>query len=196
MKEKQSSLATFFKIDVAIETVLKYISYIAGAITFLIALFVTINIVTTKVFTWSIPGVTEWVTYLFIGMIYFSIGYVRLSMGLVSVDVISNHLPSAVNDAVTVLSDIAGAVCYGMVARYAWPLMLSNLQLHVYSSTGTGKFLIWPFNAIIMVFAGIFAFTMLWHILRLFVYKMHGRRPGSLEELERRQWKKREEDAA
>lgn len=196
MKERRAPVAAFFKVDVAIETVLKYISYLAGGITFLIALFVTINIVTTKVFTWSIPGVTEWVTYLFIGMIYFSIGYVRLSMGLVSVDVISNHLPNVVNDVITVLSDIAGAVCYGMIARYAWPLLMSNLQLHVYSSTGKGKFLLWPFNLIVMVFAGVFAFTMLWHIVRMLVYKMHGRRPASLAELERRRAEGKGEDLA
>jgi TRAP-type C4-dicarboxylate transport system permease small subunit len=186
VKNESSALERFFRVDVAIENVLKYISYLSGAITFFIALFVTINIITTKVFTWSIPSVTEWVTYLFIGMIFFSVSYVRLSMGLVSVDVISNHLPGVVNDIIAVLSDLVGAVCYGMIAWYAWPLAVDNFKLKVYSSTGVGRFPLWPFNIVIMIFSGVFAFTMLWHIVRLFVYRMHGRRPASLDEFRQR----------
>ena len=168
----------FFKIDCAIETLFKWISYLSGILTFIIAVVVTANVITTKLFTWSIPGATEWVSYLFCGMFYFAISYVKLSQGLVAVDILSNRFPPVVNDIVTIFSDLAAAVLYGMIGYYAFPLLQKNMQYHIMSSTGSGAFPLWPFNGIVMVFSSLFAFTMLWHIVRLFVYKQHGERPA------------------
>lgn len=167
----------FAKIDCAIENGFKRISYLSGFLTFIIAIVVTINIITTKLFSWSIPSATEWVSYLFCGMFYFAISYVKLSQGLVAVDILSVHFPPVVNDIITIFSDLAAAALYGMIGYYALPLLQKNLNYHVMSSTGTGAFPLWPFNGIVMVFSTLFAFTMIWHIVRLLVYRQHGERP-------------------
>lgn len=170
----------FFKVDCAVETGFKWISYLSGILTFIIAVVVTINIITTKLFSWSIPSASDWVSYLFCGMFYFAISYVKLTQGLVAVDIFSNHFPGIVNDVISIFSDLAAAVLYGMIGYYALPLLQKNLKYHIMSSSGTGAFPLWPFNGIVMIFSTLFALTMLWHIVRLIVYRMHGERPREL----------------
>ena len=157
----------FLKVDKTLEAITRYISYASGVIAFLIAVIVTINIITTKLFNWSIPSCNDYVAYMFCGMFYFAISYVRLSTGLVSVDIFTNKFPKAVNNVITVVSDILGFVLYGMIGYFSIALMLKNMQYHVTSSTAKGNFELWPFNLIVVVFSFMFAFTMLWHIVRL-----------------------------
>lgn len=183
MKEKHP-IKSFFKVDICIEKGLKYISYLATIIALIIAVSATVNIITTKLLTWSVPNVNMWITYLFIGLVFFSVPYVRLTTGLISVDIITNRFPDKLNDIITIVSDLVGFICYGLISRYAYPLLVTNYTHHVTSSTGVGNFPLWPFNLILMIFSGLFALTMLWHIVRLIVYKMHGRRPVNLEQLE------------
>ncbi len=167
----------FCKIDNIVENVFKWMSYVSGILTFIIAVLVTVNIITTKLFSWSIPSATDYVSYMFCGLFYFAIGYVRLTQGLVAVDIFTQHFPSVVNDIITIFSDLVATGLYGMIGFYALPLMQKNMKYHVSSSTAAGSFELWPFNAIVMIFSLLFAFTMIWHIVRLFVYKQNGERP-------------------
>lgn len=66
----------FKKADHIVESITRYISYASGVLAFLIAVIVTINIITTKLFNWSIPSCNDWVAYLFCGMFYFAISFV------------------------------------------------------------------------------------------------------------------------
>lgn len=159
----------FYKVDKTIEAVTRCISYASGIIAFLIAVIVTVNIITTKLFNWSIPSCNDWVAYMFCGMFYFAIPYVRLSTGLVSVDIFTNKFPKAVNNVITVISDLMGLVLHGMIGYYSISLLKKNMQYHVTSSTAKGNFELWPFNLIVVIFSFVFAFTMIWHIIRLFV---------------------------
>ncbi len=167
----------FCKIDNAVENVFKWLSYVSAVLTFMIAVLVTINIITTKLLSWSIPSATDYVSYMFCALFYFAIGYVRLTQGLVAVDIFTQRFPPIVNDIITVFSDLVAIGLYGMIGCFALPLMQKNMKYHVSSSSATGSFELWPFNAIVMIFALLFALTMVWHIVRLFVYKQHGERP-------------------
>lgn len=159
----------FYKIDRTVETITKYFSYVSGIVAFLIAVIVTINIITTKLFNWSIPSCNDWVAYLFCIMFYFAIPFVRLSTGLVSVDILTNKFPKTVNNMITVFSDVLGFVLHGMIGYYSISLLQKNIKYHVTSSTAKGNFELWPFNLIIVVFSILFSLTMLWHIVRTFV---------------------------
>ena len=170
-------LERFYKVDGIVENVFKWLSYVSGIASFLIGFLVTLNIITSKLFNWSIPSVNDWVSYMFLLMFCFAISYVRLSQGLVSVDILTKRFPDKLNDAITVFSDIVGFVLYGLIGYYAWPLMLKNLKYHVRRSYTKGSFDLWPFNLVLMIFFSLFALTMIWHIIRLFVYKQHGERP-------------------
>ena len=160
----------FKKADGIIELITKYISYASGALAFIIAMLVTINIITTKLFNWSIPSCNDWVSYLFCGMFYFAISYVRLSTGLVSVDIFTNKFPKSVNNAISFFSDLLGLILHSLIGYYSISLMAKNFKYHVLSSTAKGNFELWPFNLIVVVFSFMFAFTMLWHIIRQLVY--------------------------
>ena len=162
-------METFQKIDKTVKAIFRWISYISAALTFIIAVMVTINILGLKIFNWSIPSCNDWVSYLFCGMFYFAIGFVRLDMGLVSVDTLTNHFPKKVNMAISVFSDIAGAVIFVLIGYFSISLLGKNYKYKLMSSTAAGHFPLWPFNLIVVIFSFLLAFTMIWHILETFL---------------------------
>lgn len=95
----------------------------------------------------------------------------RLSTGLVSVDILTNKFPKTVNDTISIFSDIVGLILYSLIGYFSISLLSKNMKYHVASSTAKGSFELWPFNLIVVVFSFMFAFTMIWHIIRTVVNK-------------------------
>ena len=156
----------FQKIDGVIVKILKKISIISGLLMAIIAVLATANVLTSKILTWSIPSVNDWITYLFVGVVYCSIAYCRLGDGLISVDILSAHYPKIVKNIFSMICDLIGGFIFVMIVKCSIPLFKNNFDLNVMSSTGKGSFPLWPFNLAIVVFSAIMALAMAWGIVR------------------------------
>ena len=138
----------FSKIDKLLIKIFGKIALLSGIFMIIISFLATANVLTSKLFKWSIPAANDWVTYLFLAAVYCSIVYVRLDTGLIAVDLLSSHYPAIVKNLISIIADVCGILIFGAIF---------------------GAFPLWPFNLIIIIFALLMIVAMIWCILRVFV---------------------------
>ena len=159
----------FYKLDKKLTKIFGKISILSGIFMIIISYLATANVLTSKLFKWSIPAANDWVTYLFLAAVYCSIVYVRLDTGLIAVDLLSSHYPPVVKNILSIVADGCGIAIFGAIFRYSIPLLQQNFKYHAMSSTANGAFPLWPFNLIIIIFTLLMMLAMIWCILRVFV---------------------------
>ena len=169
---------TFKRIDKIIMSITKSVSLISGILMVIIAVLATANVLTSKIGKWSIPGVNDWITYLFLGVVYCSIAFVRLDSGLIQVDILSNHYPPVLKNILGIISDLFGIGIFALIFWYGIPLFKENLRFKQMSSTAAGSFVLWPFNLIILIFSIMMIIAIIWSIIRVFVYGITKPQPG------------------
>lgn len=160
----------FSKIDKLLLKIFGKISILSGIFMIIISFLATANVLTSKLFKWSIPAANDWVTYLFLAAVYCSIVYVRLDTGLIAVDLLSSKYPAVVKNLISIIADVCGIIIFGAIFRYSLPLFQQNFKYHTMSSTATGAFPLWPFNLIIIIFTLLMIVAMIWCILRVFIH--------------------------
>ncbi len=158
----------FEKADRTIMRVVSFLALFSGLFMAVIAVAATANVLSSKIFMWSIPSINDYITYLFLGVVYCSIAYCQLGPGLICVDIISRHYPPLVSNLLSVLSSLLGMGIFGLIFHYSVPLFRENLAMKVMSSTGKGGFPLWPFNLTVVVFSALMVLAMAWTIVRVF----------------------------
>ena len=106
----------FYKLDKKLTKIFGKISILSGIFMIIISFLATANVLTSKLFKWSIPAANDWVTYLFLAAVYCSIVYVRLDTGLIAVDLLSSHYPPVVKNILSIVADGCGIAIFGAIS--------------------------------------------------------------------------------
>ena len=170
--EKELNHPKFRKVDAIVVKIFRYISYPAAILLVIIALIATINVITSKLFSWIVPSNIDWITYLIIPVVFLSLAHVQLDRGLVTVDFISSHYPKKLKDTIDIISDVLLIFINAFIGYRGFVLMFDKIATKEMSSTDAGSFYLWPFCLILGFGMFCFAFTSFWCILRT-VFNVH-----------------------
>lgn len=176
-----NELRGFEKIDAFMLKLSRWISYLVGASILIIMLLALVNVIVTKLFKFSVPSATEWITYLNILSVFPAVAFVQLDRGHTRVDLFDNHFPRFVQKIIEAGGNILGAALCFLISWRAFVLFQDQFRKGTMSSTSTltkGAFPLWPFSLMLAVFCTIWALAFIWSIIRIFM-----RKNGKTEEM-------------
>ena len=155
------------KADRLVDAGSRYISYISTACLLFVCLLAFVNVLTNKLFTYTIPNQHEIIEYLLIPIVYFSVANIQLTRGLTNVDFIVKRLPAWVNRLVAFLSFVMGAFVYSFAAYRGWFLLVKFMRNSEMSSNSASAFPLWPFVLIYIIGTVFLVLAFLWSLVRL-----------------------------
>lgn len=162
----------FERIDQAVFRFTKWISYLVGAAILVIMLLALVNVLVSKIFKFSIPSSTEWITYLNILAVFPAVAFVQLDRGHTRVDLFDNKFPPVVRMVIEIFSDLVGMAVCGLVSWRAFVLFQEHIQKGTMSSSSAltkGAFPLWPFSLVLSIFCALWLLTFAWSIVRCVV---------------------------
>ena len=165
MQERSSK---FLKVDSVVVKALKWISFISAVAMTVVAVIATVDVVMAKVFGSGLKNATEIIEYLLIPIVYCSCSYLCVSQGLINVDLLLAKFPRWAHIAVNALSDLMGAACSFLLARWGYNRFAALIVSGEKSSTSSYAFRLWPFGLCFFVGMVLLCFAMLWRFVRDF----------------------------
>lgn len=171
-KEVSAAQSRFERVDRAMLTISRYISYLVGAAILIIMFLALINVVVTKLFKFSVPSATEWITYLNILAVFPAVAFVQLDRGHTRVDLFDNRFPGFVQQIIQIFSDLLGMVLCGLISWRTFVLFQDQIQKGTMSSSSAltkGSFPLWPFSLLLSVFCALWLLAFAWSIIRTLV---------------------------
>lgn len=180
-QQKSARIKALWNVDRRIMKVTRGISYVAAFCMLLIAIIATANVIAAKIFSANYPSANDYVTYLFVIVIYCSLPNMHLERVLINVDILSNHFKKTLNVIIGVISDLLGIAVFALMSAGSFDVFVSYFEYKELSSIGArGAFQIWPFPLLMCVFCGIMALTFVWNLIRRSVYGGERRAPYAL----------------
>lgn len=167
------------KIDKVIFKIMYAVSICAGLALMIAAVLCSVDSISTKVFSWSVPNGTEWVTYLNIPIVFLAMGYIQVERGNTVVDLVSNKFPKALNKFVQILGCLLGVGISVFLMYCEYTLMVTKFSSGTRASAAAGSFVVWPFALIITLGYLLVAVAFLWSIFRILLIAPE-RRMGAL----------------
>ncbi len=180
LRQDNDRLTGFGRADRVVLRVSRCISYIVGAAILIIMLLALLNVITSKLFKFSIPSATEWITYLNILAVFPAVAFVQLDRGHTRVDLLDHLMPGAGKKIIEVFSDLLGAGVCVLLSWRAFVLFEDQLRMGTMSSSSAltkGAFPLWPFSLALGLFCALWMLTFLWSILRCFI-RTHEKEEG------------------
>lgn len=159
----------FWKLDGYLSRVMKSLSYIPAGCLLIVAVIATVNVITSKLFHWSVPSVNDWIEYFLIPIVYLSLAYVQLDRGMISVDFLSKRLPKWFNNTLNSIWDVIFAFFSFYIAHNMYGLMLEQISLHKRSSVLAGSFPLWPMAMILGLGMALYGVCILWTVIRRYM---------------------------
>lgn len=186
MAQKDCAQSGFDRIDGIVLKISRIISYMVGAAILIIMLLALINVIVSKIFKFSLPSSTEWITYLNILAVFPAVAYVQLDRGHTRVDLFDNRFSAPVKKAIEVFSNFVGMVICGLISWRTFVLFLDQLAKGTSSSSSTltkGAFPLWPFSLLLSFFCALWLLAFGWSIARVFVsMKKNSGQPTNMED--------------
>ena len=176
METKQSGW--YQKTDKAVMKMLWAISTISGVCLVGIMLVAFFNVIGEKVFHQGVPGSTEIITYLHVPVVFLAASYVTLDNGHTKIDLISKHLPKAVQKVISTIGYIIATGICGFVAYNGFIRMGELISNHTKSSVSGFGFSVWPFALLFSVGMAMLAISFLWAIVRQYADPDYERKSG------------------
>ncbi len=158
------------RIDQGIYQMMRAFSWISGGAVIAIMLLAFLDVICSKLFSFGIPGATEWITYLNVILVLPTLAYIQLDTGHINVELFSKMNPK-VKTVIRVFSNILGLGCSGFLGICACKLMLSYMERGTMSATSAmakGAFLLWPFVGVFALGFIVFAISIVWSLVREF----------------------------
>lgn len=167
------------KVDKVIFKFMYGVSILAGLSLILAALLCTVDSLSSKIFSFSIPNGTEWVTYLNIPIVFLAMGYIQVERGNTTVDLISKKFPKALQKIIQIFGCLLGFAISAFLAYCEFDLTLDKLQAGSKASSAASSFVVWPFALVIAIGYALVAISFLWCIFRVILIPPE-RRQGAL----------------
>lgn len=158
----------FQRLDHKLKRATACLSWISTACMLSVALVAFVDVITSKLFSWGIPGATEYITYMLIPIIYLAIAYVQLTDGPVCVDMFYAKFSRTGKRITDVIGNLIAVGVDVYMTRCGVSLTGEMLRLAKRSSTSSVSFPLWPFAAIFTLGMGLLVLCHLWTMLRVF----------------------------
>lgn len=157
----------FLKADRIITRITKWYSMIATICIIVAMVLCVLDVITSKVFNFTISMGVELVTWLLIPIVYTTLAYIQLDGGHINVDLVQKHLPKSVNNVINTINCLLGCALCTFTGYRSWVLAMSYLAKHQKSSLASYGFVLWPFAMLIAIGFFSLAFSYIWTILRM-----------------------------
>lgn len=155
------------KIDKVIFKFMYGVSFLAGLSLILAAVLCSVDALSSKIFSFSIPNGTEWVTYLNIPIVFLAMGFIQVERGNTTVDLLSKKFPPVFQKIIQIFSCVLGFAISAFLAYCEFDLTLDKLTAGTKASSAGHSFVIWPFALVIAIGYALVAIAFLWCIFRI-----------------------------
>lgn len=157
----------FLKADKIVTKIAKWYSMIAAVCIVIAMVLCVLDVITSKLFNYTLSAGVELVTWLLIPIVYTTLAYIQLDSGHINVDLVQKHLPKSVNNVINAVNCLLGCAVCVYTGHRSWGLAMSYLAKHQKSSLASYGFVLWPFAMLIAIGFFTLAFTYIWTILRM-----------------------------
>lgn len=183
MKEHPVAL----RIDKAVFRFMHAVSMASMVALLAVAVICSVDSLSTKIFSTSIPSGTDWVTYLNIPVVFLAMGFLQVERGNTVVDLLSNKFPPVVQKVIRTASNVLGTAICGYLGYCQFRLTADKFAKHAMSSSQMSAFPVWPFALIIAIGYSLVAVSFFWCIFREYLVPDDQRagafrRPEEMEE--------------
>lgn len=157
------------KIDKVVYKIMYIVSLFAALSLVIAALVCTVDSLSTKIFSYSLPNGTEWVTYLNIPIVFLAIGFIQVERGSTTVDIVSQKFPAGLKKVLEFVGYLLGFVISGFMTYCEINLTITKIATGAKSSAAAVAFHVWPFALTIAIGYGMAAIAFLWCLFRMFL---------------------------
>jgi TRAP-type C4-dicarboxylate transport system permease small subunit len=127
----------------------KWMSYVAALALGVVTLVCFVDVITWKLFGWTVPSATDLVTYLNLVLVFMAAAYVQMDRGSVAIELVQNKFQKMVRLATRILASVLGAgVC--LFAAYRGWFRLVDMYNSNAMADGAWHFRLWPFQAVLV----------------------------------------------
>ena len=127
----------------------KWLSYLAAVALGVITLVCFVDVITWKLFGWTLPSATDLVTYLNLVLVFLAVAYVQMDRGSVAIELLQNKFHRVARLVVRITASLLGVgVCF-FAAYRGWD-QLTDLYDTNAMATGDWHFRLWPFQAVLV----------------------------------------------
>lgn len=127
----------------------KWMSYVAACALGVVTLVCFVDVITWKLFGWTVPSATDLVTYLNLVLVFMAAAYVQMDRGSVSIELLQNKFQKVVKLATRVFGSVLGVgVCF--FAAYRGWFRLVDMYNSNAMADGAWHFRLWPYQAVLV----------------------------------------------
>lgn len=145
------------------------VSILAAIALILTAVLCTVDSLSAKILSYSIPNGTDWVTYLNIPIVFLAMGFIQVERGNTVVDLVCSKFPKGMQKVVQVFGYLLGTFISGYLAVCEFDLTGQKLATGAKASAAGNSFVVWPFALIIAIGYLLVAIAFIWCIFRVFL---------------------------
>ncbi len=156
----------FDKVDRALLTVTRWISYGSGICLFIIMVLAFCNVISSKLMNQSIQNATDIVAYMNVPICFLSVAYVQLDRGHTNIMLLQRHFHPVPAKIVRIVSNLLGAGVCVIIGWRAIIQMEKWITTHARPSSNISGIQIWPYAGILAFGYLLLALCFLWSIVR------------------------------
>jgi TRAP-type C4-dicarboxylate transport system permease small subunit len=134
----------------------KWLSYIAAVFGALIMIIATVDVITAKIFSVSVPGGKQMIEEFNVIIVFLAIPFVAVERGHINISLFDRFLSDIVAKILKLFSHALGACVTGFCTWRAWVLLADSIAQHTYKY-GAIDFPLWPFQLVVLVGFGLLA---------------------------------------
>ena len=164
--EEANKLPVFDRIDRALFKITKIISYGSGICLAYIMLVAFVNVITSKIFRFSIPNANDIVAYMNVPICFLSVAYVQLERGHTNIMLLQSHFHKIPALIVRQFSNLLGAACSAVVGWRGVVQMQAWIETTARSSSNINGIILWPYAGLLAFGYLLLAFCFIWSFIR------------------------------
>lgn len=186
-ERKRAPSPALVRFDDRVFSVMKVISYASAVCLLVVAVLSTVDVITSKLFSFGITNATDIVTYLNIPVVFLSAAYVQLERGHTHIDLIYTHFTMPAQKVIHIVGNLLGIFISGFTGYHAVILTAQKFATVAKSTSAASAFVIWPFAALIAIGFFLLAAAFFWSLIRQFFFSPREEAPPATEDDSRKE---------
>jgi TRAP-type C4-dicarboxylate transport system permease small subunit len=146
-----------FAVDYWISKLLKYLAYIGTASLLFMVIITVVDVASSELFNWAIPGAIEICELLMVAITYLALGYVVIERGHMRVGLLDNYFGARVLFGLQVLTSLLAFLVGGFFTWRTFTYLEYAFQAQLVTEMAVLRMVIWP--GIFLTFLGFLTFT-------------------------------------
>jgi TRAP-type C4-dicarboxylate transport system permease small subunit len=128
----------------------KYLSYIAAVFGALIMIIATVDVITAKIFSVSVPSGKQLIEEFNVIIVFLAIPYVAIERGHINITLFDRWMSHKFARIVKLFGHTLGALVSGFCTWRSWILVADSFAQHSYKY-GAIDFPLWPFQLVVLL---------------------------------------------